>query len=44
MDEKEVITFIENYCLINGDDRIKLNKFQKAFIKWMHAHKNKKIK
>ena len=39
MDEKEVINFIENYCLINVDNRIKLNNFQKAFIKWMHKNK-----
>ena len=43
MDEKEVITFIENYCLINGDDRIKLNNFQKAFIKWMSKNRHKNI-
>lgn len=39
MNENEVINFIENYCLVNGN-HIKLNNFQKAFIKWMNKHKN----
>lgn len=30
----DVITFIEQYCLVNGK-HIKLNNLQKKFIKWM---------
>lgn len=30
----DVITFIEQYCLVNGNP-IKLNNTQKKFIKWI---------
>ena len=34
----DVITFIEQYCLVN-DKHIKLNNLQKKFIKWMNQLK-----
>ena len=34
----DIITFIEQYCLVNGNP-IKLNNFQKNFIKWMNQLK-----
>lgn len=37
----DVITFIEQYCLVN-DKHIKLNNLQKKFIKWMNQLKSEK--
>lgn len=37
----DIITFIEQYCLVNGNP-IKLNNFQKKFIKWMNQLKLEK--
>ena len=34
----DIITFIEQYCLVNGK-HIKLNNSQKKFIKWMNRLK-----
>ena len=34
----DVITFIEQYCLVNNSP-IKLNNLQKKFIKWMNKLK-----
>ena len=31
----DVITFIEQYCLVNNK-HIKLNNYQKKFIKWIN--------
>ena len=33
----DTITFIEQYCLINGK-HIKLNDYQKKFIKWIQKN------
>lgn len=37
----DVITFIEQYCLFNGE-HIKLNNLQKKFIKWIYQLKLEK--
>ena len=34
----DAITFIEQYCLVNGK-HIKLKDYQKKFIKWMNQLK-----
>ena len=34
----DVITFIEQYCLVNGK-RVKLKDYQKKFIKWANQLK-----
>ena len=37
----DIITFIEQYCLVNGK-HIKLDNLQKKFIKWMSQLKLEK--
>lgn len=37
----DTITFIEQYCLVNGK-HIKLKDYQKKFIKWMNQLKLEK--
>lgn len=34
----DIITFIEQYCLVNGK-HIKLTNYQKEFIKWLNKLK-----
>ena len=38
----DTITFIEQYCLVNGKP-IKLKDYQKKFIKWLQLNSCRKI-